>query len=364
MQQNSFDLGKTVEEAIDKALKARGICNILIAGKTGVGKSTLINAVFQGDFATTGQGRPVTKETRKITKPGIPLAIYDTRGLEIKEFKETFTELENFIKNENSNTEPERHIHVAWLCISEESRRVEDAEIELCKLLSNYMPVIGVITKSSSDNGFRNDVQKLLPLSKNIMRINSLSQTLDDGHIIKPSGLQDLVDITMEAIPEGQQNAFVASQKISMKQKKNKAHGIVAVAVTASLGAGASPIPFSDAFILVPIQATMLAGITAVFGLDLNKSFLIALISATVTGAGATVLGKTIFTNLIKLIPGAGTIVGGAISAATAGALTTAFGEAYIATLSALTKEKVISDITNDEILKEFKDRFKRKNEK
>jgi len=48
--------------------------NILIAGRTGVGKSTLINAVFQGNFATTGQGRPVTQSTREIKKEGIPLS--------------------------------------------------------------------------------------------------------------------------------------------------------------------------------------------------------------------------------------------------------------------------------------------------
>ena len=34
--------------------------------------------------------------------------------------------------------------------------------------------------------------------------------------------------------------------------------------------------------------------------------------------------------NLVKLIPGVGTIAGGAISAATAGVLTAALGEAYI----------------------------------
>ena len=53
------DLGKIIEDAINKAIKDRGEVNVLIAGKTGVGKSTLINAVFQGDFATTGQGKRV-----------------------------------------------------------------------------------------------------------------------------------------------------------------------------------------------------------------------------------------------------------------------------------------------------------------
>ena len=364
MEQNSFDIGKIAEKAINEALKKRGIVNILIAGKTGVGKSTLINAVFQGNFAITGQGRPVTQNTRKITKPNIPLAIFDTRGLELKEFKKTLSELENFVKNENLDIDPQKHIHATWLCIDENSRRVEKAEIELCERLSKYMPIIGVITKSSSDNGFRHKVQQLLPTTKNIVRVNSISQKLDNGYIIEPSGLTDLVDITMEIIPEGHKMAFIASQKVSMSQKKNKAHGIVVASASASAAAGASPIPFSDAFILIPIQVGMLASITAVFGFNLQKSFLVTLISATITGAGATFLGKTLVTNLIKLIPGVGTITGGAISATTAAILTTTFGEIYIATLSALTSKKAISDITNDEIITEFKKRFKKNKEK
>ena len=34
--------------------------NILIAGKSGVGKSTLINAAFRADLAQRGMGRPET----------------------------------------------------------------------------------------------------------------------------------------------------------------------------------------------------------------------------------------------------------------------------------------------------------------
>jgi uncharacterized protein (DUF697 family) len=222
------------------------------------------------------------------------------------------------------------------------------------------MPTIGVITKASFDNGFRKIVQTHLPFAKNVVSVNSIPAVLDDGHIIKVSGLTDLVDITMNVVPEAHKTAFIAAQKVSIQQKKNKAHGIVATAATAAAAAGASPIPFSDAFILVPIQVGMLAGITSAFGLDLQQSFLSTLVSSTITGAGATIIGRTIVTNLLKMIPGVGTIAGGAISAATAAAVTTAFGEAYIATLSSLTSRSDFSTITNEEIMEEFKKRYKK----
>jgi len=352
------DIGKIIEEAIKKALKDRGEVNILIAGKTGVGKSTLINTVFQGNFATTGQGKPVTQETREIKKEGVPLKLYDTRGLELKEYKETFKQLEDFIKGKNTDSDAKNHIHLAWICIDENSRRVEEAEIELCKILSNYMPLIGVITKASSDEGFRMNVQKLLIQTKNTVRVNSVSRTLDDGHVIKSFGLRELVELSMEIVPEAQKNAFAAAQKVDIRQKKNRSHAIVAAASVTSAGTGAIPIPFSDAFALVPIQIGMLAGITAVFGLDLTKSFLSTLVSATITAGGATLIGKTIVSNLLKMFPGAGSIAGGAIAASTASALTIAFGEAYIATLAYLLEQKDFSEISESDILDAFKKRI------
>ncbi len=351
----SENIGKIIEEAIAKAMKDRGQVNILIAGKTGVGKSTLINAVFQGKYATTGQGKPVTQGTREIKKEGIPLTLYDTRGLELQDFRDTFRDLETFVIQKNKDSDGMKHIHMAWICIDEGSRRVEDAEIKLCEILSKHMPVIVVITKASSDEGFRAEVQRLLPLAKNVARVNSLPRLLDDGYVIQASGLEELVDLAMETVPESQKKAFAAAQRISITQKKNKAHAVVVTAASAAAAAGAIPIPLSDAFAIVPIQVGMLAGITAVFGFDLKKSFLSTLVSSTLTGAGATIIGRTIVSTLLKTFPGAGSIAGGAIAASTASALTIAFGEAYIATLAYLLKEKDISEVSEMDIIKEFK---------
>ena len=74
----------------------------------------------------------------------------------------------------------------------------------------------------------------------------------------------------------------------------------------------------------------MIASITVIFGFDVNKSVITALLSSSIGAGGATLLGKTVVTNLLKFIPGAGTAVGGVISAGTAGVITAALGEAYI----------------------------------
>ena len=84
-----MELAQVVVVSLKKPYESEGTSNVLIAGRTGVGKSTLINAIFQGQYAATGQGRPVTQNTREITKEGIPLTIFDTRGLEMADFEET-----------------------------------------------------------------------------------------------------------------------------------------------------------------------------------------------------------------------------------------------------------------------------------
>lgn len=351
-------LDSLISEAIQKSTTERGNINVLIAGRSGVGKSTLINSVFQQNIAETGQGRPVTQNTREITKEGMPLTIFDTRGLEISKFNETLVELEKLVKERANDRDSNRHIHVAWLCIHEDGRRVEEAEIDLHEMLAKHVPVITVITKARSDNGFKNEVQRLLPESRNVIRVRAISEELDEGNIMKPMGLENLVEVTSEVIPEGKRRALAASQSASINYKKNQSHKIVAGAATAAAGAGASPIPFSDAFILAPIQIGMIAGITSAFGLELSRGALTTLVTSAIGVSGATFGGRTVMVNVMKFFPGIGTVAGGAISAATASTITIALGEAYIAVLSEFFFNNPNDIPTAEEIGKKLKEKM------
>ena len=90
------ELARQVIDLIAEKINNLTTLNIIVAGKTGVGKSTLINSVFRENLAETGMGRPITKHMRKIRKKDIPLNIYDTRGLELSE------EVQEDIKDEIS----------------------------------------------------------------------------------------------------------------------------------------------------------------------------------------------------------------------------------------------------------------------
>ncbi|MCJ1881871.1 GTPase [Pseudomonas nitroreducens] len=354
----NFDINKTVSDAYDEALRKRGVANILIAGKTGVGKSTLINTVFQGRMAATGQGRPVTQCTKKITKEGVPVAVYDTKGLEVEDYDPILKELMGFIKATNSNSDHQQHIHAAWICIAEGARRVEEAEISLARNLSEVMPVVVVVTTATSDQGFKRVVEGLFPFARNVVRVNSIELVLDGGLKIPAYGLEDLIDITMEVIPEGQKKAFAAAQQIKLDHKLNQSHKVVAAAAASAAGIAAVPIPFSDAIGIVPIQIGMLAGISLAFGLDANKAFLGALVSGTFTAVAGSFGGRAAVGALLKFFPGLGSAAGAAVSATVAATITTTFGEAYVATLYSLIKDDPDKKLSGDDVAKAFKEKL------
>jgi uncharacterized protein (DUF697 family) len=98
--------------------------------------------------------------------------------------------------------------------------------------------------------------------------------------------------------------------------------------------------------------------VSATFGLSFNDNFLSSVVGSLITGAGGTLAGRAIVSGLLKFIPGVGSVVGGAIAATTAAALTTGFGEAYIAALVMLFTQKNGEQPTSDEVVKAFKKQY------
>jgi len=119
-------------------------------------------------------------------------------------------------------------------------------------------------------------------------------------------------------------------QDYEYKEMLEKAENVVLGFVAATGATGAIPIPFADAPLLIAEQVAMMVAINAIFEFNISKDALKSLVIAALGVGGATVIGKTIVANVLKLIPGAGSIAGGAISATTAGLITLALGKAYI----------------------------------
>ena len=88
---------------------------------------------------------------------------------------------------------------------------------------------------------------------------------------------------------------------------------------------------------LVPIQLGMMARIAQIYKIKFERAALLAIASTAV----ATGAGRAAFTGLLKLIPGAGTVVGGAIGAGVASSFTYAMGHAWLAVCHSVVKGKL-----------------------
>ena len=128
--------------------------NLQIIGKTGVGKSTLVNAIFGEKVADVKKGEPCTMETKCYeTEKYDFIRIYDTRGIEIsKDFdiEKVFNETLKDIKEKCEKNEPDNLIHCLLYCFTGTRFEREEGEI-LVKLRQTYegkkLPIILVLTQ-------------------------------------------------------------------------------------------------------------------------------------------------------------------------------------------------------------------------
>ena len=128
------------------------------------------------------------------------------------------------------------------------------------------------------------------------------------------------------------------------KEMMEKADNVVLSFVGITGATGAIPIPFADAPLLIGEQVAMMTAINTVFKMNVNKDILKSLATASIGVGGATIIGRTIASNLLKFVPGAGSVAGGAISAATAGTVTLALGKSYIQVCKAIKMGKLSQD--------------------
>lgn len=149
-------------------------------------------------------------------------------------------------------------------------------------------------------------------------------------------------------------------KRLEITAMNEKADNAVAVAVAATATTGAIPIPFADAPMMIAEQVALMATICGIYGIDVGKDGLKMLAITAIGAGGATIVGKTVAGNLFKLIPGAGSVVGGAISAGTAGVVTLAMGKAFIEVCKLVKLGKLSqSDLTSSKGAGIMKDMFK-----
>ncbi len=367
---DSTDITRLYRQEYAQALNALGRFNLAIFGKTGTGKSTLVNAIFGEDVAAVGTGRPVTTGLDYYVHPNGVLGVYDSRGFETGEAGDRILAALEEVVTSTQRADATEQIHAAWYTLRWSDRRFEDHQAGFVRRLHELgLPVLFVLTQVPANTSgeihdeaieFAHFLAGLgLPLAAG-GRIFLTNAKADPFLSTVVFGLQELLDATFDTIPEAAVAALSAAQQLDWGRKRQAAKKIITASASSALATGATPIPFSDAAILVPLQIGMIARLTAAYGSRLASAQLASLVGSLMLSSGATTAGRWMVSSLLRVVPG-GQPAAMVISGTVAASMTTAMGWAWVAVLE---KYLVAGDLSDIESIRtvfvdEFKARFR-----
>lgn len=173
--------------------------NILVAGRTGCGKSAFVNYLYGAPVRNTGAGRPITERglfcERLALSDGIVLNVHDAWGME----PDRVGEWEALLLDEmerRAHGGVEDWFHTVFYCFSVASARVEECELLLLRsLMQQGCQVLAVLTHCDAPHApeaaqvLRRALTESCGMdARDVLEVCSVEKTLLTGQTVRPFG--------------------------------------------------------------------------------------------------------------------------------------------------------------------------------
>jgi len=269
---------------------------LALVGDVNCGKSSTINKLMNEEITTVGAKPGETVEIKKIPyKENI--IFVDTPGLDD-------------VHKDNSDITLEyyKNADIILFFLNAAGTVLSDNELKnLTEISKKNKDIVIVLNKIDAADDVPSLVQYIKDKTYNQYPIAAISSKTGENIELLQKHLLDILRKKSKDILLGKH----------LKDKNSVANKWIVTAGVSAAAVGASPIPGSDIIPITGIQVGMMLKLATLYDKPLSKDNAKELILATIVGN----VGKSVFRQVIKFVPGAGSAIGASVAGATTIAL-------------------------------------------